>query len=266
MTPSLERIRRTLDAELSYTISRLQVLERIPGNPVGVAFRRIDDGAVALMARHLPVPDFNAVVGLRAGHARRVPPLARWYRDRDVKGRFQVVPGLCDESICRALARAGYFQSAFHVSLIGEPDLSAPAPSNGIVIEPVTTPALLEDCLDAFAAGWGIPEKEGFKANVRPWLQQPGWSLYVARLDGRPAAAATLYVRDGVGYFADAATDPAFRGRGLHAALLRRRHHDATAAGADLVCSGAAFLSPSHRNMERIGMRVQFVRAIWSPL
>jgi hypothetical protein len=44
MTPSLDRIRRTLDAELAYTISRLQVLERIPGNPIGVAFRRIDDG------------------------------------------------------------------------------------------------------------------------------------------------------------------------------------------------------------------------------
>jgi GNAT superfamily N-acetyltransferase len=266
MTPSLEQIRRTLDAELAYTISRLQVLERIPGNPVGVAFRRIDDGAVALMARHLPVPDFNSVVGLSSGHERQIEALAGWYRDNDVKGRFQVVPGLCEEGVARELARAGYFQSGFHVSLIGDPDLPAPAPSGGIVVEPVTTPALLEDCLDAFAAGWGIPEKEGFKANVRPWLHQPGWSLYVASVDGRPAAAATLYVRDGVGYCADAATDPAFRGRGLHTALLRRRHQDARTAGVDFVCSGAAFLSPSHRNMERIGMRTQFIRAIWTPL
>jgi GNAT superfamily N-acetyltransferase len=216
------------------------------------------------MARHLPVADFNSVVGLRAGHARRVAPLARWYRDRDVKGHFQVVPGLCDESICRALARAGYFQSAFHVSLISEPDLPAPAPASGIGIEPVTTPALMEDFLDALAAGWGIPEKEGFKANVRPWLHQPGWLLYLARVDGRAAAAATLYVRDGVGYCADAATDPAFRGRGLQTALLRHRHQAARAAGVDFVCSGAKFLSASHRNMERIGMRIQFIRAIWT--
>ena len=38
------------------------------------------------------------------------------------------------------------------------------------------------------------------------------------------------------------------------------------AAGVDFVCSGAKFLSASHRNMERMGMRIQFVRAIWTPV
>jgi len=33
--------------------------------------------------------------------------------------------------------------------------------------------------------------------------------------------------------------------------------------GVDFVCSAAEFLSGSHRNMERAGMRVQFVRAVW---
>jgi hypothetical protein len=99
---------------------------------------------------------------------------------------------------------------------------------------------------------------------VRGWLGEPGWSLYLARLDGLPAATGILYVRDRVGYCADAATVPAFRGRGLQGALLRRRIADAGAAGVDFVSSGATFLSTSHRNMERVGMRVQFVRAIWT--
>jgi hypothetical protein len=30
--------------------------------------------------------------------------------------------------------------------------------------------------------------------------------------------------------------------------------------------SGAAFLSDSYRNMERIGMRLMFMRAVWTPL
>jgi ribosomal protein S18 acetylase RimI-like enzyme len=81
-----------------------------------------------------------------------------------------------------------------------------------------------------------------------------------------PVATAILFVHAGVGYFADSATDPAFRGRGLHAALLRRRLRDASAAGVDFVCSGADFLSTSHRNMERIGMRLLFLRAIWTPV
>ncbi len=99
-----------------------------------------------------------------------------------------------------------------------------------------------------------------------PWLHEPGWSLYVARVDGRPAAAAILFVQNGVGYLADSATDPAFRGRGLHAALLRRRMLDASAAGVDFVCSGADFLSTSHRNMERVGTKLLFPRAIWTPV
>ena len=48
--PSAELIDRTLKIENSYTISRMQVLESLPGNPVGIAFRphrwhcRRDDG------------------------------------------------------------------------------------------------------------------------------------------------------------------------------------------------------------------------------
>jgi hypothetical protein len=36
------------------------------------------------------------------------------------------------------------------------------------------------------------------------------------------------------------------------------------ATGVDFVCSGAEFLSQSHRYMERVGMRVQFVWSIWT--
>jgi hypothetical protein len=34
----------------------------------------------------------------------------------------------------------------------------------------------------------------------------------------------------------------------------------------DFVCSGADFLSTSHRNMERVGMRMLFLRSIWTQL
>jgi GNAT superfamily N-acetyltransferase len=264
LLPSLGLIRRILAAESAYTLSRLRVLERLPGNPIGVAYRQVDDGVVALMARHLPVPSFNSVSGLRAGHAHHIAPLVAWYRDNGVAGRFEMAPGNYDSEFGRELARLGYYQSGFHVAMIGEPDPSGAA-AHGAV-ERVADAALMEDYLAAYVAGWGIPERdrERFKQNVRPWRDQPGWSLYLARADGRPAAAATLYVHVQVGYLADGATDPAFRGRGLHAALLRRRIPDATAAGVDFVCGGAEFLSASHRNMERAGMRVAFVRSIWT--
>jgi GNAT superfamily N-acetyltransferase len=167
----------------------------------------------------------------------------------------------------RELARLGFYNSGFHAALIREvePDVSDPA---GISVEPVRATAGMEDFLAAYVVGWGIPDAMGeqFKANVRPWLGERGWSLYLARIDGRPVATAILFVHSGVGYFADSATDPAFRKRGLHSALLIRRLQDARAAGAAFVCSGADFLSTSHRNMERIGMRLLFLRAVWTPV
>ena len=262
--PSLDVIRRTLAAEDAYTLSRLKVLARIPGNPVGVAWHAVDDGTIAMMAENLPSPSLNSVRGLRSGHEGHIAPLVAWYREHGVKARFELVPGLADAGLGRALHRLGYCASEFHTSLIAEAD-PAPMP-NGAAIDRVTGADAMEDFLDAYVAGWEFPPQhhDQFKANVRPWLHEPGWSLYVARLDGRPAAAGILHLHDKVGYCADSATDPAYRGRGLQTALLARRWQDARAAGADLLCSGAAFLSASHRNMERLGMRIQFTRAIWT--
>lgn len=264
LTPSLDLVRRTVEVEADYTLSRLQVLERLPGNPVGIAYRQLDGGGVALMARYLPVPFFNSVVGLRKGQEKLIEPLVSWYRDNGMKGRFEIVPGLDDPALGRELARLGYFQSSFHLSLICE-SASHADPAGGIAVERVADPATLEEFLDTHAAGWGMADARGFKANVRGWLDQEGWSLYLARIDGKAAATGILYRGDKVGYCADAATVPAFRGRGLQTALLDRRITDATAAGVDFVCGGAFYLSASHRNMERVGMRVQFVRAIWTP-
>jgi ribosomal protein S18 acetylase RimI-like enzyme len=262
LAPSLDRIRRTLAADISYTISRMKVLERLPGNPIGINYRWIDDTTVALMAR---LPAFARVVGLRAGHEQHIEGIVCWYREHGIKPTFEMVPGHYATSLGRELTRLGYSQSGFHVSLIGEPAIAARV-DEPLIIERVTSDNM-EDFLEAYVAGWEISEKDQaqFKFNVRPWLNQAGWSLYVGRLNGRPAAAATLYLRDGVGYLADATTSPAFRRQGFQSALLRRRTLDAAAAGADIVFSGAAPFSTSHRNMERIGMRVQFMRSLWTP-
>jgi len=264
--PSLDLVQRVTNAALAYTLTRLQVLERIPGNPIGVATRLFDGGA-ALMAQHLSSPSFNCAVGLRAGQADQIQPLVEWYRARGLPGAFEIAAGNHDPDLGRELARLGYFQSGFHAALIGEPGSNAALPSP-ISVDTVASAIDMEDFLTAYVAGWEIPEalQDQFKANVRPWLREPGWSLYLARVDGKPAATAILFVHSGVAYLADSATDPAFRKCGLHTALLRRRLNDASAAGVDFVCSGADFLSASHRNMERVGMRLLFLRAVWTPL
>jgi GNAT superfamily N-acetyltransferase len=262
LVPSLDLVQRTLATDVAYTTSRMKVLERLPGNPISIAYRRIGETAVALMSR---LPAFSRVVGLRAGDEHHIEPVVHWYREHGIKPTFEMVPGHYDAKLGRELTRLNFFQSGFHVSLIGEPGHLDDAKDDAD-IEQVSTPEVMDDYLHAYVEGWGIADKDQqrFKANVRPWREQPGWWLYLARINGKPAAAATLFVQDGVGYLADAATTPAMRNRGLQTALLKRRISDARAAGVDVVFSGAAPFSTSHRNMERIGLRVQFVRSLWT--
>jgi ribosomal protein S18 acetylase RimI-like enzyme len=150
------------------------------------------------------------------------------------------------------------------ISLIRDA-IPGPLAKRSIDVERVTGTVAMEEFLDAYIAGWQIPvNHDGLRRNVRPWLVQSGWSLFLARVEGKPAATAILYVESGAGYLADASCDPIYRRRGLHAALLERRIGESSAAGVGLICSGAAFLSASHRNMERAGMRIQFNRSIWT--
>lgn len=263
--PSAELIRRTVETEVAYTLSRMRVLERLPGNPIGIAHRRVGQSGWALMAPHLPVPSFNAVIGLRAGDEGEIEAILQWYRDRDARPQIEIVPGWEDDALLRALARLGLYQSGFHTAMIARPQDAAP-PDPAIDVVRVTDRTLLEDFLTAYIAGRAIPDGEQFRHNVRPWIDQEGWSLFLGRADGMPAAAAVLYLREGFGYLADAATDPKFRRRGLQTALLAHRLRYAGARGASYVSSGATFLSSSHRNMVRAGMTLQFVRALWTAL
>jgi hypothetical protein len=164
----------------------MKVLEHLPGNPIGINYRWIDDATVALMAR---APSLCRVIGLRQGHEQHIEEITRWYREHGVKPMFAT-------SLGRELTRLGYFQSGFDVSLIGEPTRAA------VVHEPLTIEQDTVDNMEEFlhAAGREVVEKNQLLFNVsfRHWLNEPGWSLYLGRSNGEPAAVATLCLKDGV--------------------------------------------------------------------
>jgi ribosomal protein S18 acetylase RimI-like enzyme len=251
--------RRLIRVNIAYTTARIKAIEARSGQPVEI--RRLGDAA-AFLNRQVPSPHFNAVVGLRAGQENLIGELDDWYRANEMKARFVIAPGDLTPDMARALAERGYAQTDFDTVLYGSPALSPGGPD----IVPVDSPTLMEEFLDALLDGWVIPREhhEGAKANMRGWLDVPDWRLYFIRQDGRAAAAAKLFLHDGIGYLADAATHPDFRSRGLQSALLRHRASVAAQAGVELICSQAAFGSISHRNMERVGLRVLHSRAIWT--
>jgi GNAT superfamily N-acetyltransferase len=88
-------------------------------------------------------------------------------------------------------------------------------------------------------------------------------ALFLAEIDGRAVAAASVSLNEGVALLAGAATIPEFRGRGAQRALLHGRLEYAGAHGCDLATMGAEPGGASQRNAEREGFCVAYTRLKW---
>jgi GNAT superfamily N-acetyltransferase len=115
------------------------------------------------------------------------------------------------------------------------------------------------------ATGYGLPDA------VVPWAARAperGWDCWLG-LDGdEPAAAAGVFIDEGVGYLGFAATFPEHRGKGGQNALLAERIDHARAAGCDVVVTETGELrdslpSNSYRNILRAGFAEVAVHANW---
>jgi GNAT superfamily N-acetyltransferase len=249
---------RAMRADLVYTVQRMQVIAGREG-PFGVAIKTFGT-AMGLAAAGLPSSRFNRVVGLTPTETTLLPEILAWYAELGPSPRIEIRPGDLSDGLADALARAGFRQTSFQASLVGE---VAETPPTDIAIRSVETSEMMERFLDVYLAGWGFPLAihEGAKANMRGWLGLPGWHLYLAEIDAQAAATAVSFLHESVAYFADACVHPNFRGRRLQSALLAHYKRDAARLGADLLCSQAIFASTSHRNIERAGLRVLHTQA-----
>lgn len=142
-------IDRAMQAELAYTIERLEVIANRPGNPFGVAIQTFG-GATALAASHLPSPRFNRVVGMTAKEAQQLPEIMRWYEERRVSPRIEIRPGNIDSILAESLARIGFRQTAFHASLFGQITMK---PVSAADIRVVKTPEMMEAFLAVYLIG-----------------------------------------------------------------------------------------------------------------
>lgn len=260
LIPSADLVARATAAHVNYTRARLTLLQQLPGNPVGVEIRQYGE-AFALSAQRIPNPGFNCIAGLTDAFADEVPAILAWYAARGIAPTFEILPGVDTPNVCAALAHSGFAHVGFHAVLYGVP--AEPPPFSPGVSVVTVTQETLEKFLDAYASGWSVPDAEGFKSNVRGWLNLPGWTLLLACHDGAPAAAAIYFLDGATAYCADSAAIPAMRGRGAHLALLLARRALAKRDGADLVTAQAAYLSTSHRNMERAGLKLLHTKALW---
>jgi hypothetical protein len=256
-------IREIERSEIDYMIDRMKAIQDRPDNPEGVEVEQIGS-AVCYYSKTMPWASFNTVKGLRSCDAEVLDQIIEFYNQRGRRAQFEIVPSLVDQSVLEQLSDRGFYQSGFHTSLHVAPTEYESVPSEDIRIQEIQ-----EGDFDIYATihcrgtgllDHGIPH---VAQNNKVLFQRLGWKFYVAYYHETPAAVGVMYMKNGVASLTFAAALPEFRNKGLHQSLLRRRIVEASHNKCRLIVSQCSFLSPSHRNMERVGMKIGYVRASW---
>ena len=192
--------------------------------------------------------------------------LENFYRSRAEPVRVETCP-LADASLIGYFGKRGYcvteFSNVMALPLDGwRGSQIQSGPPSGLGIEQVD-----HGQIDL----WTLTVSQGFaeKGPVIPeivdvmkmFALSPGVECYLARVDGKVAGGGTLAIRDGVAGLFGASTLPAFRRRGVQAALLHARLARAAEAGCDLAVCLAQPGSTSQRNIVRKGFTVLYTRA-----
>lgn len=137
-------------------------------------------------------------------------------------------------------------------------------PTKTVAADP--TPFAIESVGDLDVERWIGVFNKGFEAEHGQALEandeigRAGFILansqtFLACLDGQPVGCGSVQVVDGVAWLGGAATVPAFRQRGVQAALVAHRLRIVAEAGCELAAVTALSSGPSARNIVRFGFQ-----------
>ncbi|WP_152393568.1 GNAT family N-acetyltransferase [Paenibacillus guangzhouensis] len=261
--PTKSLIEDIEQSEIDYMVDRMRSIQLRDGNPEGVEILHMGH-ATCFYSKSMPWPMFNTVKGLSNEDLEHLESMLAFYRERGRKPRLELIPSQVDASFMAKLSQEGFYQSGFHTSLYMEPRVDPSDEQSSIVIR-----ELHGDEFDVYATihclATGL-EMEGVPyvaMNNRILHDRAGWKFYLATVEDVPAAVGVMYVQNDIASLTFGATLPEYRNRGLQYRLIIHRIQEAYRKQCRLVVSQCAFLSSSHRNMERAGMRIGYVRATW---
>lgn len=253
------------ESEINYMIDRMTAIQSREGNPEGIEMLRIED-AVCFYSRTMPWASFNTVKGVRSHHVKALEEIQEFYQQRSRKPQFELVPGMIDGKFLSTLSQLGMYQSGFHTSMY----LHTNHYVNKLSLPRIDVSEISEDEFEIYAMihcrGTGLSD-DGIPyvaQNNRILHNRNGWKFYMVYIDNEPAAVGVMYIKDGTASLTFAATLPKYRNHGLHGHLLHKRIEVAIQHGCALVVAQCSFMSQSHRNMDRVGMKIAYVRTNWT--
>ena len=248
--------------------SLMRATGAVPGNGQGYAYFAKGDVRATLSTNPYAVWATSAI-GLTGADETTIDDVVAFFQLHGVSPRVRIVPDGFTKYQAARLAKHRLRQTGFHTVMHAwlpfEYPSAAPL-SAGVEIKHVTDAAEFDVALATQIAGWGIPAvPDSPLVRIRRWWRElPSHRMYLAYVDGAPAAHAMLYVDGNVACMENASTIPGFRNRGLHRALIHRRIDDATALGCKTIVGAADFESSSRSNQMSAGLEIAYMAAHWS--
>lgn len=239
------------------------------GSGLGTLHQRQFGRAIAILDTNDPSEHLNRVFFANTIDPMLIDEILAWYRVWGRAPRFDVMPQPDrSEEIMRAMARRGFYQAYFK-SVMVAPDIHLkPFNHRTDVHFELLTPDYATMAADVYAYAFGFsPRNEPIRYHsFMNMLDLPNARCFGAWVGNILAGVAILFLAEGAGYMATAATSPQFRGRGIQTAMLYHRMEAAQAMGATWLAGHTESYSISQRNMQRAGMLVGCTKAIWKQL
>jgi hypothetical protein len=233
---------------------------------VGVAVEPLARGRAVFAGPGSPLTEAKAIALHGPVTEADLDRLEAFYFGRREPCRVFVCP-MADPSLFEGLGRRGYRLSGFEnflaMPLVPDGAEPPPPPGLGIEIRPAD-PDAADLYASVVAPNFAGPEgpTDHLSDLIASIFGLGHCSAFLAYVDGRPAGGGAVLIHRGVALLAGAATLPAYRNRGVHAALHHVMLALARRSGCDLAAQGAQPGSTSQRNAERRGLRVAYTRAI----
>jgi hypothetical protein len=214
-------------------------------------------------------PWINLVLGatrpgaVEGGH---LAAALEWTGSRGVAHYVPTSPGQAGTAVAESwLAEHGYRRGYGWMKFVHDGSAAQLAEPEGIEIVELGTGE--GEVFGRIAAtGFGLP---GWASALFEGLAgHEGWRLYLGVIEGLPVACGATLIAGGIAELGIGATLEQARGRGCQLALLRRRVHDAAAAGCRTLFvetgeRAEGKPSTSYRNILRAGFREAYIRPNW---
>ena len=257
---TMELVARCKTVASQFELFRMRSLAGLPGNPMDVEIRQFG-AATAFIAHRAPTCRFaNFVTGIEL---ERIPEIVQFYRTSNASLHFELTPADLTPEIGSMLSKHSIYQYGFGSTLLRLPQ-SQQILSPEIQVRHVG-PDMLDVFIETSSCGSNLEGELAtmVKASQQSWLAIPHWHLYLATVDGVPAGASVLAIKDRIGVLSFASTTPAYRKRGCQTAMIRARLSAAAQLDCEFVMATAVYGATSFKNLQRLEFQVVYTQARW---